>query len=311
MLLLHAAAVALAAAAENAEHGACLEEHTSLMQTMTIPGAARRAPPAGGQVAAPKIDVYVINLDSRVDRCLCMSHQLASAPPHITLFRQSAVQGRMCPNLHRRPHPFSERNATAEDSLFCSNYLVWQRAVSSDADFVLVMEDDVVLRPYFWKALVDFAQSCTQFDYVVVDPRAAWDNQGAPDLVVCGVAGSRFPRLVRASPERKQLYWGTQVQLIRRPFLATLIERAEQLNDMRALDAWWMHHVNNGTSFVWQPQVSPQAAWVPASAVKMLGCPSSTQASDIAVHLGEHGQLGQSLIEGQADLSRTTKLGCR
>jgi len=183
-----------------------------------------------------------------------MSAQLASAPQAV--YRQEAVLATECALPDDLPTLYGQRNHTNEKSLFCSNYKVWQRALSSDADYVVTLEDDAVLAPGFWDNITHLMSSCANFDYVTVD---SWKGGGnpAPDRTdMCDKAG--ITSLYRPNPKKYLDYWGTQVQIIRRPYLETLIARA-QAHGMGPMDVWWMMRVNDGRSFSWQPHIAHQA----------------------------------------------------
>merc|ERR1719356_195481 len=99
-----------------------------------------------------------------------MQQQLLKAPQRV--YRQSAENGEGCPRLTKM-HPIEKvhgHTQVAERSLFCSNYDIWEKASKSDAEFILVLEDDAILLPDFWPKLYDFVQGCNSMDYAVVDP---------------------------------------------------------------------------------------------------------------------------------------------
>uniref|UniRef100_A0A7S1AIF8 Glycosyl transferase family 25 domain-containing protein n=1 Tax=Noctiluca scintillans TaxID=2966 RepID=A0A7S1AIF8_NOCSC len=97
-----------------------------------------------GHPKVQHIAAYVINLDTRPDRLQCMRSQLHGAP--VATFRQPAVPKAACANLKKDwSVMWGDRDHDAEMSLFCSNYQVWRQAEASHAEFIVIMEDDVVL----------------------------------------------------------------------------------------------------------------------------------------------------------------------
>eukprot|EP00933_Yihiella_yeosuensis_P006877 TRINITY_DN111704_c0_g1_i1.p1 TRINITY_DN111704_c0_g1~~TRINITY_DN111704_c0_g1_i1.p1 ORF type:complete len:391 (-),score=55.12 TRINITY_DN111704_c0_g1_i1:120-1292(-) len=235
----------------------------------------------------PSFDTYVINLDVRPDRCRCMAQQLGSAPQNV--YRQTAVSGASCDLGRDTSTLWGNRNHTAEISLFCSNYKVWERALHSDADFVIIMEDDAILGERFWPQVSNFVETCKAFDYVAVD---SWTNRNPSDQEhanVCAYAG--HSKLFRPLPHRLD-YWGTHVQIIRKSFLQVLIQKAQKFG-MGPMDLWWMTHANEGKSFSWQPKVSSQADAADSNSLLRI-CSDSVKHSDIAPPAGlvEGGELG-------------------
>mmetsp|Transcript_88317 Transcript_88317/g.274514 ORF Transcript_88317/g.274514 Transcript_88317/m.274514 type:complete len:306 (-) Transcript_88317:65-982(-) len=240
----------------------------ALAALLAPPARADRAsslPELGEREPALKFDTYVINLDSRRDRCMCMARQLADAPQAV--YRQAAVGAHECRHLRDDWASLrTGRNHTAEKSLFCSNYQIWRRAAPSDADFVIVMEDDAALAPHFWDTVMRFLLDCPNFDYVAVDSWAGFINRSAhralraprglrPGRVCPRGGGGRV--LFRPEPQRGLVFWGAQVQIVRRPFLNTLLHRAKRYG-MGSQDNWWSLHLNDRRAFSWQPGISPQ-----------------------------------------------------
>jgi len=227
----------------------------------------------------PKIDTYVINRDSRHDRCVCMSKQLAFAPQAV--YRQAAVGPDSCPELSDDIATlYGSRNHIAEKSLFCSNYLIWKQARASQAEFIVVLEDDAVIDDGFWEQIQHFMTDCASFDYVTVD---SWKASGNPEPDSVGVCPGH-PTLFRPNPTKYLDYWGTAVQVIRRDFLDVLIARA-QTHGMGPLDVWWMMRINDGRSFSWQPGIALTAEvnhTEYASRLKALECFDTVVSSDLA-----------------------------
>lgn len=224
--------------------------------------------------AVVKIDTYVINLRRRTDRCRCLAAQLLSAPTPV--YRQDAVGSGECGLQDDSDTLYGGRNHTSEKSLFCSNYKVWERASTTDADFALILEDDVVLAPQFWDQIMALASSCQHFNYVAVD---SWKHDGnpGPDRVdVCG----GYTDLFKPDPAGYLGYWGTHAQLIRTTYLQKMIGQAK-LHGMGPMDVWWMMRVNDGTAFSWQPGIARQAAQKLLSS-NFPECDPSVSTSDIA-----------------------------
>jgi len=251
----------------------------------------------GAAPPAPKIDTYVVNLESRRDRCSCMATQLANAPQAV--YRQEALEAHNCPDLKDdKKTMYGHRNHTREKSLFCSNYQIWQRALKSDADFVLVMEDDVLLDSSFWSAVHDLVQNCPHFDYVSVD---SWKEHGDLDLDfadVCSQDG--FTSLYR--PTHKLTYWGTQVQIIRGSFLQTLVSRAD-LHGGGPMDIWWMMNLNEGRAFAWKPGIALQP-YQSEDGISASGCSEDILRSDIGEAEPRFFQLGSVQHRAAANLPR-------
>lgn len=212
-----------------------------------------------GQKTVPKIDVFVINLDSRPVRCHFMLRQLDNAPHQV----QRIVPVDSCELKNDTIVNVGERDHRYERSLFCTNYRIWQKATKSDADFVMILEDDATLSQKFWAQVHSFVQNCDHFDYVTVDSWKGGDKslQKYERVPVCESVG--HPMTFRPLPTWGKDYWGTQVQLIRKSFLPRLLELAQAFG-VAPLDSWWMEHIggDNDRAFSWQPNIAPQAAAV-------------------------------------------------
>lgn len=212
-----------------------------------------------GQKAVPKIDVFLINLDRRPDRCQFMVRQLDNAPHHV----QRIVPVDTCELKNDTIVNVGARDHRYERSLFCTNYRIWQKAMKSDADFLMVIEDDATLSQKFWAQVHSFVQNCDHFDYVTVDSWKGGDKslQKYERVPVCESVG--HPMMFRPLPTWGKDYWGTQVQLIRKSFLPRLLELAQAFG-VAPLDSWWMEHIggDNDRAFSWQPNIAPQASAV-------------------------------------------------
>mmetsp|Transcript_79371 Transcript_79371/g.224479 ORF Transcript_79371/g.224479 Transcript_79371/m.224479 type:complete len:276 (-) Transcript_79371:20-847(-) len=244
---------------------------------VTLALAAQAASLRPLQPTLPRIDTYVINLDSRTDRCECMQRQLQGWPS--PLYRQSADG--VCPNLTKAKeinHP--AQYAESESSLFCQNYQIWQAAEKSDAEYVLIMEDDALLASGFFGSVQNLVRDCREFDYLNIDPIIL--------KVESAVKHKTCPGVMVKQPSNP-VWQGTPVQLIRRTFLPTMIEKAE-LVGWGALDDWWQHYLGGAgaqRAYAWLGRVAIQAShgWEkPIKAeLERLGCPWSVTKSDIGM----------------------------
>jgi len=153
------------------------------------------------ELSAPLVHVYFINLESRKDRCECMSSQLDKVS--IPAFRQAAATPDTyqtnCPSIDiNKAKPVVPKNhhlTPTEASLFCSNQMLYQRAYDDPnrPAFVAVLEDDAKLSPDFSDTLTAFLESdCAnaEWDFLAVDtfnrPRT-----GTP-IAQCSVGGMQY-----------------------------------------------------------------------------------------------------------------------
>jgi len=250
-----------------------------------------------------KIDVYVINLDARQDRCLRMSKQLASAP--YSVYRQKALHPSACNLPDDQASLYRKRNHTNEKSLFCSNYNIWLKAQNQSADFVIIMEDDAILHEKFWPAVTDFVNRCPHFDYVSLDTDTTDAKLSADRHDMCG--SSDHSALFR--PPLMGFYWGTQVQIVRKEFLSYMVSQAQR-HGMGPLDVWWMLRINNGRSFAWQPNIALQAHNLPAGQQLPADCTHSITNSDINPVFLQESSVTTQMLEVRARGSRKHQLQC-
>lgn len=122
-------------------------------------------------------EVYVINLDTRVDKCRCMQRQLMDSPwsAHRFFAVDNETVATSCPLMQARHYDTSKGKRNT--ALICSNYLIWERFLeSSDAQHLVIFEDDaIILDPDMWQKLDDFfTNPCQDWDYLMVDP-SSWD----------------------------------------------------------------------------------------------------------------------------------------
>lgn len=219
--------------------------------------------------SVPRIDTYVINLDDRKDRCSCMEKQLRSAPQAV--YRVAASKGQDC-GLKVADDCDGGERFEGEQGLFCSNFNIWTRANGTYADFILILEDDVTLSGNFWERLVSMLQSCSKFDYLIVDAH----GQDPPKGPTCDT--NQHYQLLNANctgRNPKYCNLGTHVQVIRADFLPKLIASAQAIGG-GAMDFWWKRHAP-GRSFVWKPNIAGQAV----NAGVLDFCDDSILASDI------------------------------
>jgi len=227
--------------------------------------------------AVRNISTYVINLDKRSDRCRCMQRQIADKA--LPLYRQSA--NGVCPDLPKAEgihHP--EKFAAAERSLFCQNYQIWLDANKSDAEHVVILEDDALLAGDFFDRVHSLVTTCQEFDYLVADPGLSVFSRGTE------LQRRTCPGVFK----RKHGFWtGTAVQIVRKSFLPTLIQKAE-LVGWGAMDAWWQMFIADHRAYAWRGSVNIQASVGKFKRVKTrlqeLGCDWSVTSSDIG--MGSH-----------------------
>mmetsp|Transcript_68945 Transcript_68945/g.135373 ORF Transcript_68945/g.135373 Transcript_68945/m.135373 type:complete len:332 (+) Transcript_68945:67-1062(+) len=246
-------------------------------------GAALAFPQTGqtvepGAGAGPRFASYVITVAFQPERWECISRQLASAPEAV--HKKEALPSSECPGMKTAPGLWmldQGRNTTAVSSLFCTNLHVWKAAVESDADFVVIFEDDTILAPSFWQEVRGFVTDCADFDYVVLDTAEPDGSMNHPDherAETCASAG----RWKLYRPSGLYRHKGTTVQLIRREFLPTMISLAEE-HGMMPLDAWWAAFLlQGGRAFAWQAGVAFQSSMDAASRLPVPeGCPEHTR----------------------------------
>jgi len=250
-------------------------------------GGANGITSSGSAAAGVQIAAYIINLDERPDRCKCMQRQLeGQAWP---LNRQSA--NGECPGLPKATeivHP--AEFAVAERSLFCQNYQIWLDASKSDGEHVIILEDDALLADDFFDRVHSLVTTCQEFDYMLVDP-LFFNADGATEHPKC-------PGVFK----RERGFWtGTAVQIIRKAFLPTLIQKAE-LVGWGALDVWWQTFLANNAAYGWLGGVQMQASvgnWQPIERrLQELKCDWSVTSSDIGMgshHPSDHKKDGKGM----------------
>lgn len=184
-----------------------------------------------GEEAKAKAHVFVINTADKVDKCHCISAQMAdSAIPYSVSRINGATPSTMMkeckavPKLMALAHRTGTRSAAGlESALFCSNYKAWKEALSNhtDKDYIIIMEDDVLLKEkeHFWKQVDSLLteKACTGWDHMNVDPyEGAWKKSG-----VC----SASPQFKLSNPTQSG---GAHMQIIRREKLQELVDYTEK-----------------------------------------------------------------------------------
>jgi len=242
--------------------------------------------------SVPRIDTYVINMDKRQDRCKCMQSQLLSAPQPV--YRQRAVGPEACPlvtKMHGLEKTHGKKKRYAEQSLFCNNYQIWEKASKSDADFVVILEDDALLMPDLWSKVYEFVQGCESFDYAMIDPvifypktktysSEFWNKNAEPAK---GCTDSSYQQVKKGIA-----HWHTTTMtLIRKTFLPTLIKKAHA-EGWGATDDWWQVVLApEFNAFGWAANITVQASVGDKSkinsALSGAGCGADVSSSDIGV----------------------------
>lgn len=253
------------------------------------------------------IDIYVINLEKRGERCKCMQWLLADVPYNV--YRQNASVGPTCGlKVGKQEDRRSKRDFNGQQGLFCSNYLVWEIAQHRQADFIVILEDDVSVQNGFWERLEVLLTSCDVADYLVVD---SWG----------GEKSKLSPRTCKLGPQKQKrkevLYdlrvaraFGTHMQVIRTSFLSKLIDLAKQAGS-GSMDWWnWQHIPQRGRSFLWKPSMVRQASFKLQRGIwkKSVGdnCLFNITKSDIAMQLN----LNAVAASTRTNTTSTHRLDC-
>jgi len=192
-----------------------------------------------------KVDVYVINMAHRVERCRCMEEQLAHFPGFI--YRQEASTENDCGLKHAAPN-FGMTKAAR--GLFCTNYKIWHRAANTSADYIMILEDDTIFHPKIFKRLQNLLGGCSRIDYLAVDP---WGRKSHVDPAICRA------QQVRVLPRARM--FGAHMQVIKRTALPKLIAIAEKYQ-IAPMDVWNLMYLGGvrGIAREWRPALVSQAA---------------------------------------------------
>lgn len=178
------------------------------------------------------------------------------------------------------------RNRTSEMSLFCSNYKIWQNALTRSqhaGEFIIIFEDDVEISGKFLELAPRLLKECKNTNYIVFDPffRPEW-TQRPHEVKHWEKDRVEGHCLNRAMGTKNKLYrpkiaaaqfWGTGATIIRKSYLPTLVKRA-QLTGMTAIDQWWVH-IGDNTTFA---AACPENPFIQQGAT---GCESSVIESNI------------------------------
>lgn len=224
---------------------------------------------AGEDEGGVKVDVYVINLPDRPERCHCIAKQLDGVS--FGTYRQEGMRENDCGLSSSRSEVANHDKTSAEAGLFCSNYRIWKSAAQREADFIIVLEDDAVFQDGWVAKVQAMLNGCRQVDLVVVDP-VWWGSAMKP---VSPQGCSATPSLLLPVPDA----WGTTMQIIRTGFLPQLIQAADQ-NGWGAMDIWYKNNPHGHQAYIWQPHIVQQIShqtWAMPSY-----CSQKTKSSDIS-----------------------------
>lgn len=194
------------------------------MVALSIQASAALMTRHGQLDEGPSVQIYVLNLDGRRDKCECMKSQLAASPYPVTRFSaiSPATLHDVCPHMQNPTMRAHAEPGTM--SLVCSNLQVWKHAQKTPTDFVLMFEDDTILGDGFWHKLNSFLRGgCREFDYVMVDPWKTHGDSLVDNEPIAGCAPNDGFMLTKLSIGHN----GAHMQLIRHAALKTMIERAE------------------------------------------------------------------------------------
>lgn len=196
-------------------------------------------------LAVKQANVYVINAEKRLDRCLCTSSQLAKSP--FPVFRIKAAtpdnQFDMCPklkNLQKTPGDDHFIKKDGQSALFCSNYMTWHRALSGKkAKFTIILEDDIIITKSFWSKVQSFLKSDCEGDHwdrVVVDTFLYSDgggNQGTAEKSNYTCQHKDGEKHIVTNDHG----WGTHFQIFRTSSLEKYLQHQEfDVLDAKTLD---------------------------------------------------------------------------
>jgi hypothetical protein len=180
--------------------------------------------------ANAKAHVFVINTVDKIEKCQCLSAQMAETAIPYSVSRLAAstptsmlTQCKAVPKLKELAHRVGTNSyAGAESALFCSNYRAWKEALAehTDKDYIIIMEDDVMLqkKDKFWQKidwfLTEGKTSCQGWDHMNVDPYEGAYKQ----IGMC-------PKFKLSNPTQSG---GAHMQIIRREKLQELVDHAEK-----------------------------------------------------------------------------------
>lgn len=231
-------------------------------------------------------------MDSRADRCACMHKQLSNIPSTLNhlvrIHRQKAAGPSDCPSILKKGIRHPAMFAVPERSLWCSNYLIWEKASRSDADYIVIIEDDALMLPGAWERLASFLLSPCKFDYVVVDPvfPGSWDPNIEVAVPEKAQPVDKCPGGFQGS--KPGLLWScTHFTIIRKRFVDTLLSKSPEWG-WGAMDDWWQTYLRDPyTAFGWKGGLAIQASVGQLRKVSELlnhtGCSNETMESSIGL----------------------------
>lgn len=227
----------------------------------------------------PKIDIYVINMKERTDKCTCMQSQLNQLPANIFHAIPSAT-GDDCPTENFKEGMRGGWDIQkAEKSLYCANRKIWERAADSSADFIIILEDDSNLHQGWFEKVREVMQ-CKDFNHLNVDTAGGQDHDVGG--ITPGMAESRDgyrEDLCNNAGFMNHNGWGSQMQIIKKSFLKTLISHSDKVQG--AVDTVFIKSMGQDMgSFRWQAGIVSQIKNDASGLDTVKGCEGG-QKSDI------------------------------
>jgi GR25 family glycosyltransferase involved in LPS biosynthesis len=235
---------------------------------------------------------------------------ISGMEPHtVRVYRQRAAGRKDCPGIKRQRHR-NKQFVDPERSLRCSNYLIWEKANRSDADYIVILEDDALILPGAWERLNSFLSSPCNIDYVVVDPvlPSSWNDHIERDVYSKKAHPvDQCPYAYR--PTRAKFLWsGTTVTIIRKGFAETLLSKAPKWG-WGAMDGWWQNNLIRlpCAAFGWKGRLARQASVSNGKNLQKLleqvGCTNGTMGSSIKHHRQKDNTSPSDLLECPSDSS--------
>eukprot|EP00746_Dinoflagellata_sp_MGD_P148595 gnl/MRDRNA2_/MRDRNA2_80784_c0_seq1.p1 gnl/MRDRNA2_/MRDRNA2_80784_c0~~gnl/MRDRNA2_/MRDRNA2_80784_c0_seq1.p1 ORF type:complete len:311 (+),score=31.87 gnl/MRDRNA2_/MRDRNA2_80784_c0_seq1:80-1012(+) len=206
-----------------------------------------------------KAHIFFINLEEDTDRRHCVTAQLQEAPYPVTripaatpvkmkrdcaaLFRKTGYR-RVKDILTNGKYKDPDEPNDVQAALYCSNYLTWKHFYEkTEAEYALIMEDDIILTPDFWPKLNGLLQASLDgkcghnWDYITVDP---WHGDAASTKGLKQIGHSTTCRkdlLHSYNLEDLVATKRTQLQIVRRRAIWYLLNHAEK-SGAQVLDLW-------------------------------------------------------------------------
>jgi len=218
-----------------------------------LPSCALRVDKQG--LKEPSVQLFVLNLDHRKDRCLCASYQLGSTQVEqgFTSFpatRMSAANPstymQQCPEMSHA----GKVSHSAAPALVCSNYKVWKSLDANPAtDFAIVYEDDLnIVSKDYWGKVKEFVSKAANqdWDIVFVDPK---NNMKA--------VGEDHMQILKAGDAASNGLSGSHMMIIRTVSATKLIALAN--NEYAPMDKFVKNMVRAGVKVgLWTPGIIQQ-----------------------------------------------------